>query len=69
MAMQTADNRLAQLSHSPSHSGKSGTAAPLLAAACLLAGVIALGVLGQREPGPGASQAGGDDNGAWMVGP
>lgn len=69
MAMQSAELRLAQPSSPPSHSVRSGTTAPILVATCLLAAVVALGLLGQRQPGSGESRAGADDIGAWIVGP
>jgi len=67
MAMQSAELRAAQPSRSPSHSAKPETTAPILVAACLLAAVVALGLLGQ--PSPGESRAGADGDGAWIVGP
>jgi hypothetical protein len=69
MAFQAAEFRLAQASHSPSYLARSGTTAPVLVATCLLAALLALSLLGQREPGLGGSRAGADDNGAWVVGP
>ncbi len=59
----------AQASPAPSHSAGSGTAAALVVMTCLLSAWVALGLLGQREPGPGESPAGADETGAWIVGP
>jgi len=35
----------------------------------MTAALVSLGLLGQREPGPGESPAGADDTGAWIVWP
>ncbi|MBO0759122.1 MAG: hypothetical protein J2P54_25045 [Bradyrhizobiaceae bacterium] len=69
MAVQPAELRLAQACRSPSDSATSGTTVPVLVATCLLAALVGLGLLGQRQPGPGGARVGADDNGAWVVGP
>lgn len=71
MATQSGENRLGQPSCSPSHSARTGNAALLVVATCLLAALVTFGLLaGQRAPtGAGGSPAGADDNAAWTVGP
>ncbi|HLH86984.1 MAG TPA: hypothetical protein VKX28_00890 [Xanthobacteraceae bacterium] len=69
MAMQTEENRFARLSDTPSGSGTSGIVAPLLVAGCLLAGLVAVSLLGPRDIGGGDAPIEADTSGAWIMGP